>query len=207
MVERVAIVRIDPLAVVRRFDGVPARIYVPGVIDVHLPRIGFEARGHRLVNEVIAGSPPHEYSEFASETLSLNGNTLTRTLNWADPPLADVKAQLKAKIDRQAEKERLKHITDGCGQALEYERVRREIVAYNADASPTEAEYPMLAASIGVDGVDLAAVVATVSARESAWTTVGAAIRGVRLKAKRDIDAATTAKDAVDVWKAVTWPS
>lgn len=124
--------------------------------------------------------------------------------------LAALKAELKAAIDDAAERERLKYVTAGAGQAMEYQQAAAEAerllaaVAADPDHEPDPADYPMLAASIGIDGDDLIEVATTVAGMHGQWQMIGAAIRAARLAAKTAIDAAADEAAARAV-KAV-WP-
>lgn len=118
--------------------------------------------------------------------------------------LAEVKAQLKAAIDEAAEAERQKYITAGAGQAMTYQRKVEEARRLADDGEPDPADYPLLSASVGIDGADLAAVAAVVLGMDAAWAQIGAGIETARLAAKAAIDAAETevAARAVEI----VWP-
>jgi len=120
--------------------------------------------------------------------------------------LDSLKASLKADVDRAAETERLKYITAGAGQAMTYQEKFAELVAYEADSNPLKANYPMMSAEIGITGSSLTAVAAAIRGAYDLWKLIGGAIEIARLKAKADIDKASTepaARTAADV----TWPS
>jgi hypothetical protein len=121
------------------------------------------------------------------------------------PDLSAFKAALKSQIDAAAEAERLKYITPGSGQAITYARKVEQAKAVLAAADPQPADYPMLAASIGIDGADIVAVANTVVAMDAAWEMIGAAIETTRLTAKQAVDLAETAADARAV--EALWPS
>jgi len=119
--------------------------------------------------------------------------------------LAAVKDARKAEIDAEAERQRLRWITPGAGQAMTYSRKVGEAKAVQAADEPEPADYPLLAASIGIDGEDIETVAATVIAMDAAWAQIGAAIEGARLAAKRAIDLAANAEAAAAVVPA--WPA
>lgn len=124
------------------------------------------------------------------------------------PPLSEIKAALKAAIDAGAEAERLKYITGGAGQAMEYQQAAAEASSFLAAAHPTDppaGTYPMLEASVGIDGDTLADVATVVATMFAQWQVVGSAIRAARLAAKQAIDLAETIEDARAV--TVAWPS
>ncbi|HWJ72604.1 MAG TPA: hypothetical protein VNX29_05485 [Kaistia sp.] len=129
----------------------------------------------------------------------------------APPPLVGealdaLKTSLRTAIDAEAERQRLRYITAGAGQAMTYARKTEEAKAASADATPTAEAYPLLAASVGIDGADIAAVAAVVLAMDAQWSVIGAAIEAARLSAKKAVteaaDEATARSAAV-----VTWPA
>lgn len=140
---------------------------------------------------------------------------------FAAPPapvidLAALKARLKAQVDTDAEALRLKFITSGSGQAMEYQEAYAQAqVAMAATGAVKASDYPMLAATIGVDldpetgkpATDVLGVARSVKAAYEAYLQVGAAIRGARLLAKAEIDAATDADLAQAVFAAIAWPA
>lgn len=127
----------------------------------------------------------------------------------APPPveLGELKAGLKAQIDADAEAERLKYITPGAGQAMAYLQKAMEATAYLGETDPDPADYPLLAAEIGITGATLAEVAQAVHDAHQMWRVIGAQIEAARLGGKAAIDAAETAEDAQAAFEAVTWPS
>lgn len=123
--------------------------------------------------------------------------------------LAEVKQQLRRAVDEAAETERLKYITAGAGQAMTYQRkveeARRHQTAVAAEEEIDPANYPLLAASIGIDGPDLAAVAAVVLTMDAAWAQIGAAIEATRLAAKQAIEDAE-GEPAARASAAAEWP-
>jgi hypothetical protein len=145
-----------------------------------------------------------------------------RAAQAAPPPALDaLKALLKAQVDAKAEALRLTLITPGSGQAMEYQEAYAEAVQVdaavkaNAGATFDPAAYPMLAASLGYDldpttgkpTTDIAGEARAVLAAYDAYQRAGAAIRGVRLKAKAAIDAAADAASATAAFEAIIWPT
>jgi hypothetical protein len=123
----------------------------------------------------------------------------------------DLAAELAAKraaaireIDAAAERAREQFMTPGAGQALTYQRKLEEARAYANDAA---GPFPLLEASIGADGPDIAAVAATVLATAEAWSIVAAQIEGQRLRAKRAVAAAETQAAIAAELAALTWPT
>lgn len=117
--------------------------------------------------------------------------------------LATVKADLVRFIDKAAEAERLKHITPGAGQALEYAYVVAEARAIQADA---KAACPLLQASVDAgEAKTVSEVAALVLAKNDVWHAIGADIRKRRLAAKRGIEAAGDVYAAYEAYSASGW--
>lgn len=113
---------------------------------------------------------------------------------------------LKAAVDAAAESERQKYITQGAGQAMTYQRKLEEAKRAAQESSPSASSYPFLAASIGIDGEDIAAVAQTVLSMDAQWALIGSAIEAERLRVKAAISAAETAEEAQAAFAAITWP-
>ncbi|MEP9372627.1 hypothetical protein [Mesorhizobium sp. KR1-2] len=123
--------------------------------------------------------------------------------------LKELKAVLLRSVDEAAEAERLKYITPGAGQAMTYQRkveeARRLVALAEAEAQINAAEFPMLSATVGLDGDTLDAVARLVIDMDAAWARVGAAIEAVRMATKQAIDAAEdeeAARAVVPAWPA-----
>jgi len=131
----------------------------------------------------------------------------------APPPVIDgaaldaLKNGLKASVDFEAEQVRLKYITPGGGQALTYIRKVEQARAAIAHPDPQPADFPLLAATIGIDGETIVDVAHAVLAMDAVWDRVGAAIEQARMFAKTAIDAAPDATAAYAARDAVVWPS
>lgn len=110
---------------------------------------------------------------------------------WRVGGFDDAKSAYKAAVDAAAERERLKHITGGAGQAMVYQQKVAEAARYVADGSPDMATYPLIAASIGVDGETAVAVAAKWQQMQILWVGIAAKIERARLIAKAQIDAAS----------------
>lgn len=127
------------------------------------------------------------------------------------PTLEELKAGARRLIDRTAEHRRLIHITPGSGQALVYLEKRREAEAAlaalaNAGGQPIDpAQFPLLAAELGITASGLEAVAEAVLAAAKSWTQAAASIEGTRLKAKRDVDAAKGAAEIDAVLATIVW--
>ena len=168
--------------------------------------------GEPVLVEIPAWSPGEGYLLVAHETASVGWAFEAGVLTPPAPAGVDLEAlkqSLKAEIDEAAERERLKYITPGAGQAMEYQQAAAEanalLAAFDADPAhvPDPANFPMLAASIGIDGDTLVEVAGAVSTMHQQWQAVGSAIRAARLSAKKLIDDApdeTSARAVQPVW-------
>lgn len=135
------------------------------------------------------------------EVLSPYGRTLWRA------SLGELKAGLKRAIDQAAESERLKYITPGAGQSLTYAEKAAQAQQCLAAENPAPADYPLLAAEVGITAQTLTGVAETVATAYGQWMTVGALIEAARLGAKAAVDAAPTEQEAKAAIAAVSWPT
>lgn len=121
--------------------------------------------------------------------------------------LARLKAIRKTAIDEEAERQRLRWITPGAGQAMEYQQAATEAAAYFAaghSEPPPAGTYPMLEASIDIDGGSLEEVASVVLAMHTQWQAIGSEIRAARLAGKKDVDLATSLSELDAV--TIVWP-
>ncbi len=101
--------------------------------------------------------------------------------------LEALRAALVKRIDAEAEAVRLRYLTAGAGQALVYASKETEARAWLVDdALPT----PFLTAEAAARNMTIAALAAEVVAMANQWTAIGAAIEGLRMGAKAQLQAA-----------------
>lgn len=150
-------------------------------------------------------TPTHDpLTHVASMSYDIRPDGVTRIWQVTPRELGAVKADAKARIDADAETARLRYITAGSGQAMEYQEAAAEAVRYVATSGA--GAYPMLQASVDAgEAANLAAAAALITAREDAWANIGANIRRLRIAAKRAVDAATTVEQVKSA-ATVTWP-
>ena len=153
-----------------------------------------------------------ETDEALAAVLVANG------LQMFPPTLGETKEALKSRVDAAAEQERLKYITNGVGQSMTYQTKFEQAVDYSkkyaahtADPKnvnpPDENEFPLLQASIGIDGSSMIEVAETVTYAYAVWEKIGAAIEGIRLKAKAAIGDAKTEEEAQAAFASIKWPN
>ncbi len=93
--------------------------------------------------------------------------------------------------------------------ALTYQEKKDQAVAVlgqPADAELVPEDYPVLAASVGIEADTLRQVAALVMERYETFVEISGAIERVRLSAKKAIHDAATVEDAKAIFEAVTWP-
>lgn len=159
-----------------------------------------EGEGFVLVAEMIAPS-------------RVKVDLATLTLVDADQPVVPLDVLKRAAsraVDDAAEVVRLRFITGGAGQALEYQQTEWEARAWRFDEELDnfpflKAEVDALAEATG-QPPDPAAVVATILAQAEAWQSVGAEIKRLRRAAKLAIEAATT-PEQIEQAKNIAWPA
>lgn len=147
---------------------------------------------------VSVGQCPKE--EVASQ--SVNGLTAfyvpNAAIKWPSVDIEPVKEYLRSVVDDQAEEFRLRFVTRGAGQALEYNEAVSQAQAFLADP---EGDYPMLQADINALTIDprtgepvatLAEATSVILYLHAQWCEIGAAIRQARLTAKNAITASST---------------
>ena len=131
----------------------------------------------------------------------------------APPSLNEVKAQYKSQVDIDAEAQRLLYITSGSGMAMTYSEKKEQALAVldigseaaNALANNGSAEYPLLAASVGVEAATLYDAAELVMSRYEAWVAIGGAIESKRLIAKKAINDASDVQAVKAAYEAIAW--
>lgn len=127
-------------------------------------------------------------------------------------PLEVAQAKAVREIDTVAEVARLRFITQGAGQALEYNQTELEAKRWVDATQPELADYPFLQAEVDAIAAatgqtpDPGVVAANVIQQTAAWQAAGAAIKRIRRTAKMRIEAATTTSEVEAVLADLTWP-
>ena len=146
----------------------------------------------------------------------INGVLILRPLPTPAPvSLEAFKASASLQVDQAAETARLRFLTPGSGQAMEYQQTLAEadqaLSANPGQTLPPEA-FPFLAAeqqalaSVGLHR-SLADVALDVRGQMEAWAPVGAAIKQIRRGAKLRIDAAASLAEVHAVLDGLAWPA
>jgi hypothetical protein len=145
---------------------------------------------------------------------SFDGTTLSPPQEALPPTIDEAKLSAKRTINAGAETARLRYITPGDGMAAVYrdklDQAEDVLAQGQAAASTMDLEamvrnYPMLAASVGIEADTIWQVANTIVARHRTWSDVSAKIETRRLIARRAIDQATTHEAVASVLSAITW--
>lgn len=130
--------------------------------------------------------------------------------------LAKLKADLRDRIDAKAEALRQSHLTQGVGMAMTYMEKHAQAVAVeqmgetaaNAlSAAEAKAQFPTLAASLGIEADTLYACAELVISRYEALAAASHDIEACRLTGKKLIGLASDAAAARAAFEAITWPT
>lgn len=109
------------------------------------------------------------------------------------------------RIDADAERQRLKYITPGHGQAMVYSEKAAEAVRFAADTSPTLGNYPLLMAEVGLTADTIEDVVQTILNRRNLWLWIAAKIERARLQAKKLVNESTSPEDIEAIVAGIIW--
>lgn len=138
---------------------------------------------------------------------SVDKDTLTTIWEVDELPLEEAKANLAGDIDRQAETCRLKYITAGSGMAMTYqEKLAQARAVLEIGAGAKAADYPTLAASIGVEAKSLAECAQLVVSKYEQFAQLSGLIERERLVAKKGIKEASDLDETLEAYEAATWP-
>lgn len=128
--------------------------------------------------------------------------------------LTALKRAAEAKVDQEAEEQRLLHVTPGSAQAMVYLVKENQARATLADPAPDPAHYPLIACTVGIEinpvtgqpAQSLTEVAHIVVAMSDLWASTAAQIETLRLSAKAAIHAAATPA-AIEAAATVDWSS
>lgn len=133
---------------------------------------------------------------------------------FSDDPearLAWAKGRAKEKIDADAERARLKYITPGAGQAMEYlasEQEAEQVLAAGPGIviPDNPALFPFLRAEASARGTTIYEAAQATAQAAALWRQVGGAIKSLRLAGKVEVMAADT-EEAVWAATNIAWPT
>lgn len=176
--------------------------------DAQCNNIVVSRGGHAFL--VPAVSTNAVYRKLISEGITIS------PFSVEDGELPKLKAHFKARVDADAECARLRYITSGAGMAMTYQekfaqaQAVDEMGAAAANAmshEDCEAQFPTLAASIGLEADTIFDCAQLVLARYAAFARASLMIERARLSGKAAIAAAGNQEAVAAAYEAVTWPT
>lgn len=108
------------------------------------------------------------------------------------PTRQDAESRYLVLIDNAAESTRMLHLTPGTGQSMTYDVKWQEALAGHG---------PMIEAEAEALDMTVTEVIESILVARQQWETLGSQIEALRLKAKKDVRAATAAVDMHQVVK------
>ena len=115
------------------------------------------------------------------------------------PSIEAAREHAKTEIDRAAEEARLRHITPGSGQAMEYQRALKDAEAFLAGAIEySEFLQADVDAGRAANQEEAAQLVLDTAAQ---WVAAGAQIRRIRLSAKAAVDNAQAIAEVLSIMR------
>lgn len=121
--------------------------------------------------------------------------------------VASAQTAAYAAINAKAETLRGTVMTLGSGQATTYALKLAEAVALLADADPTEEEYPLIYAEVGITAATASEVAMAVQTAAETVNTFLKSVEKVRMAGKKAVAAATTSTEVATALAAISWPS
>lgn len=182
--------------------GMPSFIRLPSGDDVHCPQAG-QIQEWKLVPRHYAYSHSAAGPTFATDKVVVTG------------ALAALKSKLKTRVDDDAETVRLRYITAGVGQSMTYLEKHNQAIAVEAlgetaanalSEQDRAAQFPTLAASVGIEAPTLWACAQLVILKYEAWAALSHVIERTRLLGKKSISDASDAAAAQAAYEAIAWP-
>ena len=133
---------------------------------------------------------------------------------WEYDDLPALKAELRRRVDADAETQRLRYIPPGNGMQMTYAEKFAQAHAVQglgkeaADAIKPEngiAQFPTLAASVGLEAATLWDCANLVLAKYAKFSALSNGIERKRLQGKKDIAAAKDVASAQAIYEAIVW--
>lgn len=134
----------------------------------------------------------------------------------ATPALSVLKDAIKKRIDADAERIREQYVAVGTCMAMTYIEKHNQAQAIDAlgqtaanALTPEQrvAQYPTLAASVGIEGATLWDCAQLVIAKYEEWATLSNTIETIRLTGKKSVSDASDAAAVQAAYEAISWNS
>lgn len=171
----------------------------------HGTAVGMEYRHWTLV-PVTHDAPPNEfYAAQGERTPHFDGAKVVLRGTYVPRDMVQVRAVLLQRVESTVAALHARYLAAGPGAALVYQHKCAEAAALAKDLKPDPANYPLLAATVGIEGATLAAVAERVRAKEREWLAAAAAIERTRKTARQSIEQAATVDEALKAFGAIRW--
>nr|WP_319389627.1 hypothetical protein [uncultured Cohaesibacter sp.] len=108
-------------------------------------------------------------------------------------------------INTKIAAERAALLTDMVGQEMIYLAKEAEAKAWQAATNPDLADYPLLAAEVGITANDADTLAALWLSMADQWRQTAARLEAIRLKAKADVGAAQTLDAVASAEDGIVW--
>lgn len=215
---RLAIIRDDNQVYVDGlcFDGIDCSGLPENVRAVQWD--GVKGRGHIEFDEDLARMPEpiDSIAPYQAFIDAWNAKKAAAEAPPPEPPLAELIATLRKRVDDDAERIRLRYITPGAGMAMTYQekftqaqavQEMGEAAANALTQAQREVQFPTLAASVGIEGATLWDCALLVLARYSQFAALSLVIERARLAGKSAIAAAPDVASARQAYENIQWPT
>lgn len=174
--------------------------------------------GGPTLRPIVGEKPAHdsELEVITGPVYRIELDRVVREWTITPRPLADVAAELLARVDADAEAVRLRVLTPGVGMMMTYQEKfaqaqavfsMGEAEAGRLSEADALAQFPTLAASVGIEAPTLWACALAVLSRYTAFANLSHGIERARLAAKKAIKGAASPADARAAYQAVRWPN
>lgn len=151
-----------------------------------------------------------------TETTLVESDRVSVTRSYTAPQIAALKSSLSLQVDLDAGEQRQRYMSRGAGIEMTYQEKHAqaraviamgEVAAGALTAQQAEAQFPTLAASVGIEAPTLWACAQLVAQRYELFADVSHDIEQTRLAGKKAIGEATTAAEAKAAYGAIQWPA
>jgi len=167
---------------------------------------GMEYKNWKIVPIEYDQAPSEFYQDSAGGSApEFDGKRILMRGQYAPRDITDVKKILCQRIDDAAEEIRGRSIAHGIGQLMVYLQKKAEAEACARDPNPKTENYPLLAATVGIDGKTLSDVAELVLLAAKQWVEFAAAVEKTRMAAKHNINKSMDVDAAISAHAKARW--
>lgn len=132
-------------------------------------------------------------------TVTIENGQVVETKNYTFVPKA--RSTLIELVNDWAEKRRTALAQSRPLQAMIYQQKYEEAIRLQSDPAPIDEDYPLLAASVGIEGATIQDVANVVLATREQWIQAAAAIEKDRMRINKLISDAMTDEEALTIFE------